>query len=109
MLRIFIQEPDPSVRQLLELEVEHLGYEVADEAGPFDIALIEPADPEGYLLAERLHTQQPQIPIVFVSVQSRNAEFSALRPHAHLLKPFSLRVLGSALAGAAEMIPPRTR
>ncbi len=109
MLRVLIQEPDPSVRQLLELEVEHLGYEVAEEAGPFDIALIEPADPEGYELAERLYTLEPRVPVVFVSVRSRTADFAAVRPYAHLLKPFSLRALGSALMGASEMLPGKAR
>ena len=109
MLRVLIEEPDAAVRQLLELEVEHLGYAVADETGPYDIALIEPADPAAYALAQRLHTLEPSVPIVFVSVRSRTAQFAAIRPYAHLVKPFSLRALGSALAGASEMIPPRAR
>ena len=104
MARILIFEPDPCVSHLLELQIEHLGHEVAHEGGPFDIALIEPAVPEGFALARRLRELAPALPIVFVSMRYPNAETTTLRPHAHLVKPFGLRVLGSALAGAAEML-----
>jgi CheY-like chemotaxis protein len=109
MARVLIYEPDAALRQLLELQVEHLGHEVADGTELFDIAVIEPAEPTGLELASELRDLLPHLPIVFASTHHPTSETHALRPHAHLVKPFGLRRLGSALAGAVEMLPVGTR
>jgi CheY-like chemotaxis protein len=104
MARVLIFEPDLHVRQLLELQVEHLGHETVRGDSLFDIALIEPAVPDGFAFARALRDRFPDLPLVFVSVRFPTGDTAALRPHAHLVKPFGLRVLGSALAGAEEML-----
>jgi CheY-like chemotaxis protein len=104
--RILIFEPDPAVRQLLETQVEYLGFEVASEDEHFDIALVETARREGLELARRLRRALPGVPLVIASTRGPNPDTRRLDPHAHLAKPFGLRLLGSALEGAAEMLTP---
>ena len=103
MERILIVECDTSVRQLIELQVAFLGYSVAESADECDIAVIEPADARGYAAARRLRRDRPDVPLVFTSIRYPTQETIALEPFAHLVKPFGLRRLASALAAACEM------
>lgn len=104
MISVIIFEPDPCVRQLLETQAEYLGFEVASQDGHFDIALVETAVHEGLEFARRLRRALPDVPLVIASIRSPNPETRRLDPYAHLVKPFGLRLLGSALEGATEML-----
>ena len=109
VIRVLISEPDPAVRLLLETQVEYLGFEVASEDEHFDIALVETAVHEGLELARRLRHALPGVPLVITSIRSPSPETRRLDSHAHLVKPFGLRLLGSALESAAEMLRAPTR
>jgi CheY-like chemotaxis protein len=105
MARIHVHEPDATMRQLLEVQLEHLGHVPAAADEPFDIAVVEPADPDGLSLSSELREQRPELPLIFVSTLPPDPRTEALRPYAHLLKPYELRALASAIEGAVEMLP----
>jgi CheY-like chemotaxis protein len=102
--RILIAEPDIEVRELFAHAVKRLGHEFveADDASveTVDAALVEPASSPALALARRLRTQRPELAIVIVSIHSRNPASRALKPVAHLVKPFERRDLEAALLSA---------
>jgi hypothetical protein len=102
-MRVLIVEPDRAVRELLELQVGFLGHEVAVNAGESDVAVVEPATPEGIAAARVLHAFHPDVLMVFVSIRFPTPQTTELTPFAHLVKPFGLRRLASVLEAAAEM------
>jgi DNA-binding response OmpR family regulator len=108
MHRILIVEPDRYVRELLELQIEYLGFELAGGAEDCDIILLEPSTARGLASARVLRARHPDLPLIFVSIRYPTAETIALRPFAHLVKPFGLRRLASALVAATEMDASRT-
>ena len=105
MARILILEPDAEVRQLLALQVRHLGHEAvcggegtgAAGGSALDAAIVEPAAPGGLDAAHVLRNVWPDLPLVFVSVQPPSAESRALAPAAHVVKPVRLTELERAL------------
>jgi hypothetical protein len=105
--RVLIFEPHDDIRSLFELVTRRLGYEPVafgqSEPGTFDVALIEPGEPGGMRLAMRMHAQGT--PVVFTSIFPADHATQALRPAAHLVKPFPLYRLEEALHAAVE--PPR--
>lgn len=111
MGRILIGDPTPEIRALLGLVAERLGHEAsfADDAASADVevdaALIEPADGALLELAVALRSRRPELPIVFVSIAPPSAETRALYPIRHLLKPFVISELGSAIEAAFVPVP----
>ncbi len=106
MAWVYLYEPDPGVRDLLGLQVERLGHRVAREGEEFDIALIETATLEGHAVACGVRQRLPKVPLIIVSVRSPEPRTKSLEPFAHLVKPVRLRVLGSAIEAAREMLVP---
>lgn len=106
MAWVYVYEPDPGVRDLLGLQIERLGHRVAREGEEFDIALVETATLEGQAVASGVRQRLPKAPLIVVSVRSSEPKTESLEPFAHLVKPVSLRVLGSAIEAAREMLVP---
>ena len=103
MVWVYIYEPDPGVRDLLSMQVESLGHHLASGGGEFDIALIETGTLEGHALAHEVRQRHPHVPLTVVLVRSLEEKTRNIWTHAHLVKPFALRVLESAIEGTHEM------
>jgi DNA-binding response OmpR family regulator len=109
--RVLLSESDPDVRRLLVLLLERLGHEAfplvqPTEPPPGDLMLLEPAWPAGLAHARAARAQQPELPIVCVSILPEEASFLELGPLEYLMKPFALTELREAvdrtLAARAE-------
>ncbi|MEZ5100840.1 MAG: hypothetical protein R3C15_13775 [Thermoleophilia bacterium] len=106
--RILIGEPHREVREVLGSLVAGLGHEAvhapgADLPGGADdlvAAIVDPADPDALDLARALRVARPDLPIVGASGHGPSAETRSLAPDAHLLKPFPLDDLATALTAA---------
>jgi hypothetical protein len=106
MASILILEPDPETHTLLGLLVRRLGHRLL---GPGDVAA--GADPELLLLepasaalkqAQSLRRRLERLPIVCVSIEPPSTAGQALRPLAHVMKPFRRSELEVALREALE-------
>ena len=112
MARILILESNAEVRQLLALQVRHLGHEAVCGGGgtragsAIDAAIVEPVAPGGLDAARVLRNVWPDLPLVFVSVQPPSAESRGLAPAVHLVKPVRLAELEAALAAALSRALP---
>jgi CheY-like chemotaxis protein len=114
---ILIQDPYPEIRELVRRVVIRLGHETIDEeearANPerVDAVVLEPSMLRGLTLTRILKEINPRLPVVINSVYPAGqlgeceVEVEALRPSAHLLKPFTLAQLSSAIELALEGIP----
>lgn len=109
MGRILIGEPHPEIRELLTHVVRGLGFESvsiphgsgSSDLDRIDVLLLEPGDYESRTVASRLRAQDPDLPIVCVSIYPPHTDdLAQLEPVAYLVKPFSLTALQSALAEA---------
>jgi CheY-like chemotaxis protein len=102
--RILILEPEPEIRELVERVAERLGLEsVSDEPAndaQIDVVVLEPDCDNAIERATRLRSRSPKLPMICTSIAPPTAETRALSPHAHLMKPFTLRDLSEALASA---------
>jgi CheY-like chemotaxis protein len=98
MASVFLYEPDGAMRDLLALQLDHLGHRVVEDGGDYAVAVVEPVSPEGLRIAHELRARAPAIPLVFVSVLPPSPETSALGAAMHLVKPVLLRDLRTALA-----------
>ena len=100
MARILVIEKDADLRRLLALQLERLGHEPVVGLGALDIdlALVEPNGPGALGLAHAL--RRDSVPLLFVSTEDPSPETTALRPHAHLVKPVTFAQLRHALARA---------
>jgi CheY-like chemotaxis protein len=114
-VKVLVCEPHAEVRALLGHVVERLGHEAVYPTGPrgevlpdgdVDVLLLEPADPEALLAAERLRSRHEKLPIVCASIYPESEQVAALEPLAYLLKPFGLADLERALCTAAESLSP---
>jgi DNA-binding response OmpR family regulator len=111
MASILLSEADPDVRRLLVVLLERLGHEaIVLEAGvatppPADLMLLEPSAPARLDQAREIRAQQPDMPVVCVSVLPPEARFLKLGPLAYLTKPFTFNelntVIETALASSA--------
>ena len=114
MARILILESNAEVRQLLALQVRHLGHEAvcggegtgAAGGAAIDAAIVEPVAPGGLDAARVLRNVWPHLPLVFVSVRPPSAESRSLAPVLHLVKPVRLAELEAALAAALNRALP---
>ena len=104
MARILIAEPSAEIRELLQHLVTRLGHVplIAGESADgdaFDAVVAEPAM-GGLGWARRARERDPDVPIVFVSIEPASSEARALNPAAYLMKPFGRCDFERALAKA---------
>ncbi len=103
MATILLSEADLDVRRLLVLLLERLGHDVVilDErevsVPHVDLMVLEPAGEEGLARARALRAEQPELPILCVSILPDEARHLELGPLAYLAKPFSLEDLRLAV------------
>ncbi len=99
MTRILVAEHDPTVRELIHVQLRVLGYEAVEPETQedFELALIEPERPWALELARRIRREQPSLPLVFLSVREPTERTAILQPQAHLVKPVGLTALGQRL------------
>jgi CheY-like chemotaxis protein len=102
MATVLLYEPDGALRDLLALQLTHLGHRIAERSEPHTIAVIEPASPEGLRAARELRASEPSTPLVLVSVYPPSPETLELEAVAHLVKPVLLADLQAALARCAS-------
>jgi hypothetical protein len=95
--RVLIAEPDPDVRELLELTVQRLGYEAvtSDERGDIDALLLEPACAVGRSVLRRFGMDAP--PVVCLSIYPREEGLEPSASVAYLVKPSSSTEIADAL------------
>jgi CheY-like chemotaxis protein len=98
---VLILEPDPEVRSFYEAVIDRMGLSVADtsslgRAVPIvDVVLLEPGSPEDLEVAQTLHDERPEVPIVCASIFPGDSnEIDCI---AYLEKPFPLAQLQQAL------------
>ena len=98
---VLILEPDPEVRSFYEAVIDRMGLIVADasslgRAGPsVDVVLLEPGSPEDLEVAQTLHDERPEVPIVCASIFPGDS--NEIDCVAYLEKPFPLAQLQQAL------------
>jgi CheY-like chemotaxis protein len=96
MRRVLIAESDDDVRDLLELTVRRLGYEVAaDDSSPVDAMLVEPASAAGRLVLRRLGADAP--PVICLSIYPPEEALVPAASVAYLVKPASATQIAAAL------------
>jgi CheY-like chemotaxis protein len=110
MARVLIAEPDPDVRLLIGQVIRRMGH----EALPFspagvataDVALVEPASPQGVAALAALRDAPRQVPIVLASIAEIEPD-AAGAAAAWVAKPFTGADLVDALerALAGESLP----
>jgi DNA-binding response OmpR family regulator len=106
MASILLSEADPDVRRLLIVLLERLGHETivleggAQAPPPADLMVLEPSAPSRLEQAREIREQQPDMPVVCVSVLPAEAWFLTLGPLAHLTKPFTFAQLDDAIEAA---------
>jgi CheY-like chemotaxis protein len=106
--RVLIFEPYEGIRSVIEAVVRLLGHEPVvaepgarlEDLGPVDAAVVEPAAPMAPKLLRALLTEDPQLPIVYVSIVAGELEMLAFEPVAYLVKPFAVSDLSAALERA---------
>jgi DNA-binding response OmpR family regulator len=105
MARILICEPHPDLRVLLEAVVRRAGHEpvgqgelTSDDAP--ELIILEPASADSLAAADGLRRRLEDLPIIFTSILPPTLETMALRPAAHLMKPFRLGELETAIVSA---------
>lgn len=109
MARILISEPHPDLRVLLEAIVRRAGHEpvghgeLVDGDAP-ELMILEPASAEGLAAAAGLRGRLEDLPIICASILPPSEASKALGPVAHLLKPFRLAELETAIAGALARV-----
>jgi CheY-like chemotaxis protein len=110
MRRVLILEPYEGIRAVIEEVVRLLGQEPVAatagaslaELGPVDAAVIEPAAPAAPKLLQELLEEDPQFPIIYVSIVAGEPEMLAVEPVAYLVKPFAVSDLSAALERALD-------
>ena len=107
MARILISEPHHDLRILLEAVVRRAGHEpvghgelTVDDAP--ELMILEPASADGLAAAAGLRRRFEDLPIICTSVLHPTAASRALGPVTHLIKPFRLAELETAISGALE-------
>jgi CheY-like chemotaxis protein len=102
--RVLILEPDPEVRELIRRVVSRLGHEpLAPTRLPVrglaavDAVFLEPAWAPVLELARGLRERNPELPVVFESIEPVSPARAALRPVHYLVTPFGLRELEQAI------------
>jgi len=114
MATIMVADEHDEVQRLLSYVVARVGHTPvfwtaaqSDVLDGFEALLVEPAFPGCFRYAQAVRSARPELPIVFVSIYPPTPEVSALGGVVHLLKPFSLCELESALEHALLAAPAR--
>src|SRR5207244_7112722 len=97
--------PDETIRRLLEVQLDLLGYRVAwSGAAPpgetlagVDVAVVDPGAPGAVEFV-----RDGEVPCVFVSALEPTRETRALEPRAHLTMPYSLDDRAALLGSRAR-------
>ena len=107
MATIMVADEHDEVQRLLCHMVARVGHTPVmrtaaqrNELHGFDALLLEPAFPGSFRYAQEVRSVRPELPIVCVSIYPPTPDVRALGCVAHLLKPFSLCELESALEQA---------
>ncbi|MGI8606152.1 MAG: hypothetical protein ACR2L0_03210 [Gaiellaceae bacterium] len=107
MATIMVADEHDEVQLLLSYVVARVGHTpvswtaaLGDVVLGFEALLVEPAYPGCFRYAQAVRNARPELPIVCVSIYPPTPEVSALGGVVHLLKPFSLSKLESALEQA---------
>ena len=107
MATIMVADEHDEVQRLLSYMVARVGHTPAmwtaaqsDELHGFDALLVEPAFPASFRYAQAVRSARPDLPIVCVSIYPPTPDVRALGGVVHMLKPFSLSELESALEQA---------
>jgi CheY-like chemotaxis protein len=104
MARVLIAEPEPDLRRLAEQALLELGHEPlsldADILPSRVDVLLLAASADAVALAHALRRRHPGLSIISLGTVAAGPETRALRPVAHLVKPYTLGELGRALARA---------
>src|SRR5438128_2749696 len=110
MARILIAEPSADVRTLFEHMLRRLAHEpvllrtlTEESAVAIDLVLVESADAESEELAATARRLAPGLPILATSILPPTRD-AALEPNAHLVKPFPLEDLRSAIDRLLPMV-----
>jgi len=110
MRRVLVLEPYEGIRAVIEGVIRLLGHEPVtatpgvslEELGPLHAAVIEPAAPAAPKLLEELLKEDPQFPIIYVSIVAGELEMLTVEPVAYLVKPFAVSDLSEALERALD-------
>lgn len=104
MARVLVLEPDDDLRQLFAHMLRHLGHEVVrpEHAPDTEVLLVEPSADDELALACSLRRHRPDLPVVCASIHSPGEETRCLAPCAHLVKPFGLVDLETALESVLQ-------
>jgi CheY-like chemotaxis protein len=99
--RILILEPQPDIRELVRRVAARLGHQTLIELSPehpeVDAVVVEPESYRALKVAQELRERSPELPIICASIAPPNDTTRALRPAAHLQKPFTLEELQRVL------------
>jgi hypothetical protein len=112
MATIMVADEHDEVQRLLSYVVARVGHTPllwtaaqSDALHGFEALLVEPALPGCFRYAQAVRRARPELPIVCVSIYPPTPDVGALGCVVHLLKPFSLCELESALE-LALLAPP---
>jgi hypothetical protein len=105
MAWILICEPHPDLRVLLETVVRRTGHEPVGHGELTNgdapaVMILEPASADDLAAAAGLRHRLGDLPIICTSIFPPSDETRALRPVAHLIKPFRLGELEAAIVSA---------
>ncbi len=115
-IRLLIVEDDRSLRQMMCLELEELGYSVTSagccaealaqiQGGSFDLALLDYHLPDGVGsdLMEQIHLLHPRLPVILCSGLSCSMSIHEARARGacrFLAKPITIHTLDSLIRSA---------
>jgi hypothetical protein len=109
MAVVMVADAHDEVQRLLACVVERVGHipvswtpAESDTLDGFDVLMVEPASLDCFRYAQAVRGARPELPILCVSIYPPTPAVRALECMAHLLKPFSLSELASALEQALE-------
>ncbi len=109
-----VADEHDEVQRLLSYVVARVGQTpvswtaaLSDVLDGFEALLVEPALPGCFRYAQAVRRARPELPIVCVSIAPPTPDASALGAVVHLLKPFPLCELESALEMAIFAAPAR--
>jgi putative nucleotidyltransferase with HDIG domain len=116
--RVLVVDDEAPVRSMISVTLERQGYDIQQagsgsqamellEQGPFDLVLtdIVMQDGNGIALLERIHADQPQLPVVMVSaIHDISVAIDSMRRGAYdyLLKPFEREHLVATVQRALD-------
>lgn len=114
MATVMVTDEHDEVQRLLSHMVARVGHAPvlwtaaqSDVLHGFEALLVEPAFPGCFRYAQAVRNERPELPIICVSIYPPTPDVRALGCVVHLLKPFSLSELESALEQALLAPPAR--